>query len=161
MQTQLYQSKFMLQGEEQTLAQWQDKTILIVNTATKCGFAAQFKGLQALHETYQDEGLIIIGFPCDQFKNQEPESDQSMASICELNFGVTFPLTFKIDVNGDNTHPLFQALKNAAPGLFGSEKIKWNFTKFLISPHGTTIKRFAPTTKPQKLSADIEKMIAL
>ena len=159
MQQALYNTEFLINGQTHTLAEWQDKTILVVNTATKCGFAPQFEGLQVLHEKYHQQGLLVIGFPCDQFKHQEPETDQTMASVCELNFGATFPLTHKIEVNGDNTHAIFNVLKSSAPGLFGSEKIKWNFTKFLISPNGHKIERFAPTTKPQSIESKIVAMI--
>jgi len=159
MDEQLYQSAFLINGKTHTLSEWQHKTILLVNTATKCGLAPQFQALQQMHEELQDKGLVIIGFPCDQFKHQEPETDASMASVCELNFGVTFPLTHKIEVNGENTHPIFQALKKAAPGLLGSKNLKWNFTKFLISPNGEQIKRYAPTTKPQALLSDIKRWL--
>lgn len=159
MTEQLFHSKFLIHGKIHSLSEWQDKTILIVNTATKCGLATQFQALQQMHEEFQDKGLVIIGFPCDQFKHQEPETDESMASVCELNFGVTFPLTHKVEVNGEQTHPIFQALKIIAPGLLGSKTIKWNFTKFLISPNGEQIKRYAPTTKPQALLADIQKWV--
>jgi len=155
----LYNAEFMVNGEVRTLSEWQDKTILVINTATKCGFATQFQGLQELYEKYHEKGLLVIGFPCDQFKHQEPETDQTMANVCELNFGVTFLLTHKIAVNGHNTHPIFSTLKSSAPGVFGSQKIKWNFTKFLISPNGTSIERFAPTTKPLSLESKIVAMI--
>ena len=155
----LYDSAFLIKGESHTLAQWQDKTILIVNTATKCGFAPQFDGLQKLHEQYQNKGLVVIAFPCDQFHHQEPESDESMTQVCQLNFGVSFPITHKISVNGQAAHPIYQTLKNQAPGIFSSEKIKWNFTKFLISPQATEIKRYAPTTKPASLIKDIEEFL--
>lgn len=159
MQPALYNAEFMINGQTHTLAEWQDNTILVVNTATKCGFAPQFEGLQTLHEKYHQQGLLVIGFPCDQFKHQEPETDQTMASVCELNFGATFSLAHKIAVNGENTHAIFSALKSSAPGLFGSQKIKWNFTKFLISPNAYRIERFAPTTKPQSIESKIVAMI--
>ena len=159
MQQALYNSEFMINGQIHTLEQWQDKTILVINTATKCGFAPQFEGLQLLHEKYQDKGLVVIGFPCDQFKHQEPETDQNMASVCELNFGATFPLTHKIEVNGDHTHAIFSVLKSTAPGVFGSQKIKWNFTKFLISPNANSIERFAPSTKPQSIESKIVALL--
>jgi glutathione peroxidase len=157
MNTQFYESEFLLNGKKNTLAQWQDKTIVIVNTATKCGFAPQFDGLQKLHEEFKEQGLVVIAFPCDQFRHQEPENDENMARVCQLNFGVTFPIAHKIEVNGDSTHPIYQFLKQQAPGLFGSEKIKWNFTKFLISANGQKVKRYAPSTKPQRLIKDIKQ----
>ncbi|PKG37179.1 glutathione peroxidase [Psychromonas sp. Urea-02u-13] len=159
MQHALYNAEFMISDKIHTLAEWQDIAILVVNTATKCGFSPQFEGLQILHEKYHEKGLLVIGFPCDQFKHQEPETDQTMASVCELNFGATFPLTHKIEVNGDHTHALFNVLKSSAPGIFGSQKIKWNFTKFLISPNGESIERFAPSTKPQNIESKIVTMI--
>jgi glutathione peroxidase len=159
MQQVLYNAEFMINDQIHTLAEWQDKTILVVNSATKCGFSPQFEGLQALHEKYHQQGLLVIAFPCDQFKHQEPETDQTMASVCELNFGATFPLTHKIEVNGDNAHAIFKELKSRAPGIFGSQKIKWNFTKFLISPNGECIERFAPNTKPQSIESKIIAMI--
>lgn len=159
MNTQLYQSEFLLNGEPHTLAQWQDKTILIVNSATKCGFAPQFDGLQKLHEQFKDQGLVVIAFPCDQFRHQEPEKDENMAQVCQLNFGVEFPIAHKIEVNGDNTHPIYHLLKQQAPGLFGSEKIKWNFTKFLISADGGKVKRYGPATKPKNLVEDIKAFL--
>ncbi|MEI6896483.1 MAG: glutathione peroxidase [Psychromonas sp.] len=159
MNTQFYESEFLLNGEKHTLAQWQETPIIIVNTATKCGFATQFDGLQKLHEAFKEQGLIVIAFPCDQFRHQEPESDENMAQVCQLNFGVTFPIAHKIAVNGDSTHPIYQFLKHQAPGLFGSEKIKWNFTKFLISANGQTVKRYAPSTEPKRLIQDIKRLL--
>lgn len=146
-------------GTEINFADMKGKVILIVNTASKCGFTPQYKGLEELHQKYQSEGLVVVGFPCDQFLHQEPGSDEEISQFCQLNFGVTFTLTKKIDVNGENAHPVFKYLKNAAGGWFGNS-IKWNFTKFLISRDGKTIKRYAPTTKPESIVADIEKMLA-
>jgi glutathione peroxidase len=134
------------------------KTILIVNTATKCGLAPQFDGLEKLHQTYKDKGLIILGFPCNQFKDQEPETNDSMIESCKINHGVTFQLTELIDVNGPNTHPIFEYLKKELGGFFGSS-IKWNFTKFLITPTGKPYKRYAPTKKPHKIEKDIVKFL--
>jgi len=133
---------------------YKGKTILIVNTATKCGLAPQFKELEKLNQSHKDSGLEIIGFPCDQFLNQEPVNNEEMANTCEINFGVTFPLTEKIDVNGANTHPIFKYLKEQKGG-FISNKIKWNFTKFLINKEGKVIKRFSPTTSPSKIEKTI------
>lgn len=159
MNTKFYDSEFLLNGKNHTLSEWQDKTILIVNSATKCGFAPQFDGLQKLHEQFKDKGLVVIAFPCDQFHHQEPENDENMAKVCQLNFGVTFPIAHKIEVNGDATHPIYQYLKNEAPGIFSSKKIKWNFTKFLINPQATKVTRYASTTKPESLIKDIEKYL--
>ena len=135
-----------------------NKVVLIVNTATECGLASQFKDLEDLHQKYKDSGLVIIGFPCNQFMGQEPVNNNDMQSACEINFGVTFPLTEKIDVNGKNTHPIFKYLKNNLGGFLGS-KIKWNFTKFLIDAKGNPYKRYAPTTKPQSIENDIQKLL--
>jgi len=137
---------------------FENKVVLIVNTATECGLAPQFKGLEALYQKYKDKGLMIIGFPCNQFMEQEPISNDNMQSACEMNFGVTFPLTEKIDVNGKNTHPIFNYLKNNLGGFLGS-KVKWNFTKFLLDKEGNPYKRYAPITKPQKIEDDIQKLL--
>ena len=137
-----------------------NKVVLIVNTATECGLASQFKDLEDLHQKYKDSGLVIIGFPCNQFMGQEPVNNNDMQSACEINFGVTFPLTEKIDVNGKNTHPIFKHLKNNLGGFLGS-KIKWNFTKFLIDAKGNPYKRYAPTTKPQSIENDIQKLLKM
>ena len=131
------------------------KVLLIVNTASKCGFTPQYEGLEALHRKYGEKGLAVIGFPCDQFANQEPGSDSDIASFCKLNYGVSFHLMSKIDVNGEGTHPVFVFLKKQAGGVLGSD-LKWNFTKFLVAKDGKTVKRFAPTTEPVKLEKDIE-----
>ena len=148
-----------IQGRSTPLSQYQGKVLLIVNTASACGFTPQYKGLQALHEQYADRGLVVLGFPCNQFGAQEKGSDDEIASFCELNFGVSFPLFKKIDVNGADAHPLYVELKNRAPGLLGSKGIKWNFTKFLIDGEGRQVKRFAPTTKPEELTAEIEALL--
>ena len=140
------------------MSDYKGKAVLIVNTATQCGLTPQFEGLENLHQEYKDKGLVILGFPCNQFGGQEPESNENIESVCEINHGVTFPLTEKIDVNGDNTTPIFRYLKKNLSGLLGS-KIKWNFTKFLISPDGTPLKRYAPTTKPKKIDKDIKKLL--
>jgi len=135
------------------------KPLLVVNTASKCGFTPQYEGLQALHEKYGAKGLHVIGFPCDQFAHQEPGNAEEIASFCKLNFGVTFPLMAKIEVNGPNTHPLFEFLKRSAPGVLG-KTVKWNFTKFLVFPDGAKVKRFSPDTPPEKLVPDIEKALS-
>ena len=145
-------------GREISLGKFKDKVILIVNTATKCGLAPQFEGLEQLHQDYKDKGLVVIGFPCDQFAGQEPETNATMVKVCQLNFGVTFQLSEKIDVNGPNTHPIFNYLKDHSKSAIGKE-IKWNFTKFLVSRDGRTIKRYAPTTKPEAMRQSIEKLL--
>lgn len=134
------------------------QVVLIVNTATKCGLAPQFEGLEQLHKKYGNAGLVVLGFPCDQFANQEPETNENMEASCQINHGVTFQLMAKSDVNGRNTNPIFQYLKKNLPGFLGS-RIKWNFTKFLIDRNGIPIKRFAPITKPAALERDIEKLV--
>jgi len=141
------------------LSQYEGKVLLIVNTASKCGFTPQYKGLEALYQDYKDKGLVIIGCPCNQFASQEPGSDSQISEFCELNFGVTFPLVAKLDVNGDNAHPLFEDLKQAAPGILGTKKVKWNFTKFLVSKDGKTVQRFAPKDKPESMRAAIEALL--
>ncbi len=147
-------------GKDFDFKQLEGKVLLIVNTASKCGFTPQYKGLEAMYKKYQAQGLVIIGFPCDQFAHQEPGSDEEIASFCEINFGVTFPLMKKIEVNGDNAAPLYKYLKNEASGLFGS-KIKWNFTKFLISRDGKKIKRFGPAKKPEAIEKYVEDFLKI
>jgi Glutathione peroxidase len=142
-------------GREVALKDYEGKVLLVVNTASKCGFTPQYKGLQALYEKYKDRGLVVVGFPCDQFAHQEPAADAEIAQFCSLNFGVSFPLMAKIEVNGPGTHPVFEFLKKKAPGTIGGG-IKWNFTKFLVSRDGTSVQRFAPSTEPEKLERDIE-----
>jgi glutathione peroxidase len=141
-------------GTAKPLSDYRGKILLVVNTASQCGFTPQYKGLQALYEKYRDRGLEILAFPSDQFGHQEPGPDSEIATFCEVNFGVTFPLFKKIDVNGDTAHPLYKWLKAAAPGLL-TQGIKWNFTKFLIDREGRVIDRFAPTTTPEKLEKDV------
>jgi glutathione peroxidase len=136
------------------MSAYRGKVVLVVNTATKCGLAPQFRELEALHQKYRDRGLVVLGFPCNQFQNQEPELNDTMVQSCEINFGVTFQLTEKIMVNGSETHPLFRYLKDQLPGNLG-KRIKWNFTKFLISPEGKPIRRYAPTVKPASMEKDI------
>ena len=139
-----------LQGNEVQMQDYSGKTILAVNTASKCGFTPQLDGLEKLYRQYKDEGLVILGFPCNQFGNQEPGDEASIANGCVINYGVTFPMFSKIEVNGKNAHPIFKYLKSELGGLLG-KKIKWNFTKFLIGKDGKPIKRFSPTTKPEKI----------
>ncbi|HCN46175.1 MAG TPA: glutathione peroxidase [Pseudomonas sp.] len=148
-----------IKGEQKTLADFPAKAVLIVNTASQCGFTPQYKGLEALWQQYRDRGLVVLGFPCNQFGKQEPGDENAISQFCELNFGVSFPLFRKIDVNGAGAHPLFVELKKRAPGLLGSQGIKWNFTKFLLDPQTGSVTRYAPTTKPDALSANIEALL--
>lgn len=148
----------LLSGEEQDLSQYEGKVVLIVNTASKCGFTNQYEGLESLYKEYQDQGLAVLGFPCNQFGEQEKGDDGEIASFCQKNYGVSFPMFSKIEVNGENTTPLYQELKTLAPGLLGSKKIKWNFTKFLVNKQGKVV-RYASTTKPEALKTDIEKAL--
>ncbi|MGE7825359.1 glutathione peroxidase [Paenibacillus sp. NPDC093718] len=148
-----------IRGESQTLESYKGDVMLIVNTATKCGFAPQFDGLEKLHQTYRDQGLAVLGFPSSQFMNQELEEDSAIEEACKLNHGVTFPLFSKIDVNGTSAHPLYRHLTSEAPGTLGIKAIKWNFTKFLVDRSGKVVKRFAPTDTPEKIEADIKKLL--
>ena len=145
-----------IQGRSVPLSQYQGKVLLIVNTASACGFTPQYKGLQALYEQYAAKGLVVLGFPCNQFGAQEKGSDEEIARFCDLNFGVNFPLMHKIEVNGSAAHPLYRWLTTQAPGVLGTKAIKWNFTKFLLGREGQVIRRYAPQDKPEKLAADIE-----
>ncbi|WP_017811509.1 MULTISPECIES: glutathione peroxidase [Paenibacillus] len=148
-----------MRGEEVPLEQYKGKTLLIVNTASKCGLTPQFTGLQELYNKFKDQNFEILGFPSNQFANQDPGSDEEISEFCQLNYGVTFPMFQKIDVNGASAHPLFQYLSEQAPGILGSKAIKWNFTKFLIDADGNPIKRYAPKTTPDKIEADIQKQL--
>ena len=143
-------------GKTVRLADQAGKLLLIVNTASQCGFTPQFAGLEKLWQTYQNRGLVVMGFPSNEFGRQDPGSNDEIASFCQLNYGVSFPMMAKVDVNGGDAHPLFQWLKTEAPGLLGSQAIKWNFTKFLVGRDGQVIKRYAPQDKPESLAADIE-----
>lgn len=145
-------------GKEIRMSDFKGKLVLIVNTATKCGLAPQFEGLEYLHEKYRDQGLVVLGFPCNQFMGQEPETNETLEQVCKINHGVTFQLTEKCDVNGSNTHPIFNYLKSQLGGFFGS-KIKWNFTKFLIGKDGRPYKRYAPIIKPEAIEKDIQKLL--
>ncbi|PYZ97635.1 glutathione peroxidase [Alteribacter lacisalsi] len=145
-------------GEEVSLEAYKGKPMVIVNTATKCGLSGQFRELERLHQTYGEDGLAVLGFPCNQFMKQEPVSDEEMTETCEINFGVTFPLFAKIKVNGEEAHPLYKHLKNAEKGLLSSE-IKWNFTKFLVDGDGNVVKRYSPQTSPKKMEEDIQKYL--
>ena len=149
-----------IDGKPVSLGSLAGKVLLIVNVASECGFTPQYAGLEKLWRDYRDQGLVVIGFPCNQFGGQEPADEAAISSFCESKFGVTFPLSAKVDVNGDNAHPLFQFLCDKAPGLMGTRAIKWNFTKFLVSRDGESIERFAPTTTPDDLVKHIEKLLA-
>ncbi|AOF86712.1 glutathione peroxidase family protein [Hydrogenophaga sp. RAC07] len=149
-----------IDGKLVSLAQFKGKPLLIVNTASACGFTPQFGGLEKLHKTYGERGLVVLGFPCNQFGSQDPGSNDEIASFCQLNYGVTFPMMEKVNVNGAEAHPLYQWLTAEAPGLLGSKAIKWNFTKFLVGKDGRVIKRYAPQDAPEKLAADIEAALA-
>jgi glutathione peroxidase len=145
-----------IDGKPVALKKYRGKALLIVNTASACGFTPQLKDLQALHERYGSEGLVVLGFPCNQFGNQDSGSNEEIASFCELNFGVSFPMMAKVEVNGPQATPLYQWLTTEAPGLLGSQAIKWNFTKFLVGRDGQVMKRYAPQDAPLKLAKDIE-----
>jgi glutathione peroxidase len=147
-------------GQQVRLSRYKGKVLLIVNTASQCGFTPQFDGLQALWQAYQDQGLVVLGFPSNQFGAQDPGSNDQIESFCQLNYGVSFPMMAKIDVNGRGAHPLYQWLTREAPGMLGLQAIKWNFTKFLIGRDGQVIKRYAPQDQPEKLAADIEAALA-
>jgi glutathione peroxidase len=148
-----------LEGHPVDLSSYDGKVVLVVNTASQCGFTPQYRGLQELHDQYGDRGFTVLGFPCDQFGHQEPGSEEEIGAFCEKNFGVTFPLFSKVEVNGDGAHPLYRWLRDQRGGLLGS-RIKWNFTKFLVGKDGRVIDRYAPTTPPAKLSKEIEKALA-
>ena len=143
-------------GQPVHLADFKGRVVLVVNTASACGFTPQFGGLEDLWKRYGERGLMVVGFPCNQFGGQDPKDNSDIAAFCQVNYGVTFPMMAKVDVNGANAHPLFQWLKHEAPGLLGSEGIKWNFTKFLVGRDGRVIRRYAPQDAPAKLAADIE-----
>ncbi|ANC02452.1 MULTISPECIES: glutathione peroxidase [Pseudomonas] len=149
-----------LKGEQKKLGDFAGKALLVVNTASQCGFTPQYKGLEKLWQDHAAQGLVVLGFPCNQFGKQEPGDALEISQFCELNFGVSFPLFRKIEVNGPGAHPLFAELKKRAPGLLGTQKIKWNFTKFLVDPSSGKVTRYAPTTKPQALEADIERLLS-
>ncbi|MGE0349195.1 glutathione peroxidase [Hydrogenophaga sp.] len=149
-----------IDGKPVPLSQYKGKPLLIVNTASACGFTPQFGGLEKLHQAYGARGLVVLGFPCNQFGSQDPGSNDEIASFCQLNYGVSFPMMEKIDVNGAQAHPLYQWLTAEAPGLLGSKAIKWNFTKFLVGKDGRVIKRYAPQDAPEKLAKDVEAALA-
>ena len=149
-----------IEGSEQPLSEYAGKVLLIVNTASECGFTPQYQELQALRDQYGERGLEVLGFPCNQFGKQEPGSADQIRTFCEVRYGVTFPLYAKVDVNGGNAHPLFVHLKKSAPGLLGSKDIKWNFTKFLVDRGGNVLDRYAPATSPKSIAGDIESALA-
>lgn len=146
-------------GNPYTMAQFKDHVVLVVNVASKCGYTPQYEGLEALYREYKDKKLVILGFPCNQFGFQEPGSNDEIQKFCKLNYGVSFPILAKIDVNGSKADPLYDFLKSSAPGILGTEAIKWNFTKFLIAKDGKVIKRFAPADEPKSISDEIKKAL--
>jgi glutathione peroxidase len=148
-----------IMGLPKSLEEYRGKVLLIINTASKCGFTRQYGPLQALYEAYRDRGLEILGFPCDQFGHQEPASEEEIQNFCQVNYGVTFPMFAKIDVNGRNAHPLYQHLTAAAPGALGIKAVKWNFTKFLVDAEGNVVERFEPNVEPEQLIPDIEALL--
>ena len=146
-------------GFERDLSEYKGKVMLIVNTASKCGFTPQYEGLEKLYEQYKERGFVVLGFPCNQFKNQEPGSNEEIQEFCKINYGVTFPIFAKVDVNGKDAHPLFEHLKDQARGLGGTKAVKWNFTKFLIDRSGNVVNRYAPTTDPAETKENIENLL--
>ena len=150
----------LLEGDVKALADYKGKVMLIVNTASKCGFTPQFAGLEKLYEKYKPQGLEILGFPCNQFGGQDPGTNKEIGAFCQRNYGVTFPMFAKVDVKGPEAHAIFRFLTREAKGVLGSQNIKWNFTKFLVGRNGEVLGRYAPTTKPEALEADIEKALA-
>lgn len=148
-----------IKGEKTNLDTYKGDVLLIVNTASKCGFTPQYKGLQSIYESHKEQGLSVLGFPCNQFGTQEPGSSDEIMEFCELNYGVNFPMFAKVDVNGDQAHPLFKYLAAEAPGILGSKAIKWNFTKFLVDRNGQVVKRFAPTDKPETIEKHIQELL--
>lgn len=158
--TSIYQFEAeLLDGKNKRLADYEGKVLLIVNTASKCGFTPQFAGLEKLYQKYKEQGLEVLGFPCNQFGGQDPGSNQEIGSFCQRNYGVSFPMFAKVDVKGPEAHAIFRYLTREAKGILGSENIKWNFTKFLVSRDGKVLNRYAPTTKPESLEEDIEKAL--
>jgi len=148
-----------IDGEDRKLSDYKGKVMVIVNTASKCGFTPQYKGLETMFREFRGKGLVVLGFPCDQFGHQEPGDENEIKQFCSLNYDVTFPMFSKVDVNGDHAHPLYEYLKNEAPGLLGSRGIKWNFTKFLVDKSGKVVKRYGSIDKPESMIKDIEKLL--
>ena len=152
-------SAALANGEPKDLSDYQGKVLLIVNTASKCGFTPQYTGLESLHQTYGERGFSVLAFPCNQFGGQEPGSEEEIQSFCDLNYQTSFPLFSKVEVNGAGSHPLYAHLKEQAPGVLGSQRIKWNFTKFLVNQQGEVVKRYAPSTKPEAIASDIDALL--
>ncbi|MEB3754786.1 glutathione peroxidase [Acinetobacter sp. MD2(2019)] len=150
-----------LDGKIQPMAEYQGKVLLIVNTASKCGFTPQFAGLEQLYQKYKDQGLVVLGFPCNQFGGQDPAANNEIGAFCQKNYGVSFPMFAKVNVKGPEAHAIFRLLSHEAKGILGSQRIKWNFTKFLVGRDGAVLNRFAPTTKPENLEADIESALGI
>ena len=148
-----------IDGKDQSLDAYRGKTLLIVNVASKCGFTPQYKGLEAMYRKHRDHGLVILGFPCDQFGHQEPGNENEIQSFCSTTYDVTFPMFAKVEVNGDNAHPLYKHLKSESPGVLGTEGIKWNFTKFLIDKNGAVVKRYGSVDSPDKIEKDVEELL--
>ncbi len=148
-----------IEGKEKSMSEYRGKVLLIVNVASKCGFTPQYAGLEKLHESYHDKGLRVLGFPCNQFREQEPADEKAIQNFCTVNFGVKFDMFSKLEVNGDDAHPLYKYLKSEQTGFLGTESIKWNFTKFLVDREGRVVKRFGSTTKPEEIAGDIEKLL--
>lgn len=148
-----------IDGAAQSLSAFQGKTLLVVNVASKCGFTPQYTGLEAMYRKFKDKGLVVLGFPCDQFAHQEPGNEQEIKNFCSLKYDVSFPMFSKIDVNGAGTSPVFKYLKREAKGLFGTEAVKWNFTKFLIDKHGKVVRRYGPTDAPESIEKDVAKIL--
>lgn len=160
MSTKLYDIKATdIDGQEHQLSEFKGKAVLVVNVASKCGFTPQYKGLEDMYRRHKDEGLVVLGFPCDQFGHQEPGDAEEIKNFCSLTYDVSFPMFAKVEVNGDQAHPLYQHLKKEAKGVLGTESIKWNFTKFLIDRDGKVLKRYAPTDTPEKIEKDLKQLL--
>ena len=148
-----------IDGKTVSLGDWKNKALLIVNVASKCGFTPQYEGLEQLHKEYADKGFAVLGFPCNQFGAQEPGQEAEIQTFCTTNFGVSFPMFAKVDVNGDDAHPLYEYLKESLPGLLGIKAVKWNFTKFLVDKNGKSVKRYAPQDKPEDIASDVKELL--
>lgn len=148
-----------IDGKTVSLGDWKNKALLIVNVASKCGFTPQYEGLEQLHKEYADKGFAVLGFPCNQFGAQEPGQEAEIQTFCTTNFGVSFPMFAKVDVNGDDAHPLYEYLKESLPGLLGIKAVKWNFTKFLVDKNGKPVKRYAPQDKPEDIASDVKELL--
>ena len=160
MKTNIYDfSAQTIDGKDQRLDAWKGKVVLVVNVASKCGFTPQYEGLEAMYRKYKAQGLVILGFPCNQFAHEEPGDENEIKSFCSLNYDVTFPLYAKIEVNGPNAHPLYQYLKKEAPGILGTKAIRWNFTKFLVDRNGKVVRRYASVKTPMSIEKDVEELL--